>query len=98
MVSTAHGYAIYSNGVFSGIGPADGREWAHLESFIRAEYERCHPDDTFEDLKRRARFSKEDQGLLQEWMALAAKLAIGQSRIGGAEKARTNAKRNRAAA
>jgi len=33
---------------------------------------RCHPDDTLDDLKRRASFSKEDRGLLRDWMAVAA--------------------------
>lgn len=42
-----------------------------LEAFIRDDYERCHPDDTFDDLRRRARFAKEDKGLLADWMALA---------------------------
>ena len=44
----------------------------YLESLIREDFERCHPDDTFEDLKRRASFSKEDKGLLRDWMAVAA--------------------------
>lgn len=43
-----------------------------LEALIRADYERCHPEDTFDDLKRRARFSKEDKGLLRDWMGVAA--------------------------
>jgi hypothetical protein len=38
------------------------------EAATRAEYERLHPDDSFDDLQRRARFSKEDQGLLREWL------------------------------
>jgi hypothetical protein len=46
-------------------------ERAYLESLIRADYEKCHPDETLEDLKRRARFSKEDKGLLRDWMAVA---------------------------
>lgn len=43
-----------------------------LESLIRQNYERCHPGDTLDDLKRRAAFSKEDRGLLRDWMAIAA--------------------------
>ena len=43
-----------------------------LESLIRKDYERCHPGDTLDDLKRRAAFSKEDRGLLRDWMAVAA--------------------------
>jgi hypothetical protein len=38
---------------------------------IRLAYERCHPEDSFDDLKHRARFSKEAKGLLRDWLALA---------------------------
>ncbi|WGD51442.1 hypothetical protein QA641_39350 [Bradyrhizobium sp. CB1650] len=43
----------------------------YLESLIREDFERCHPGET-QDLKRRASFSKEDRGLLRDWMAVAA--------------------------
>jgi hypothetical protein len=43
-----------------------------LESLVRADYERCHPSDSFEALKRRARFDKNDKGLLLDWLAVAA--------------------------
>jgi len=43
------------------------------ELWVRAEYERCHPQDSFDDLKRRAFFSKEDKGLLREWLQAAAR-------------------------
>ncbi|MGY2903392.1 hypothetical protein [Bradyrhizobium sp. URHC0002] len=54
--------------------PADveGTSDEELESLIRRDYERCHPGDTLDDLKRRAAFSKEDRGLLRDWMATAA--------------------------
>ncbi|MBR0913895.1 hypothetical protein [Bradyrhizobium japonicum] len=52
----------------------------YLESLIREDFERCHPDDTFEDLKRRASFSKEDKGLLRDWMAVAAARAAAATR------------------
>lgn len=42
-----------------------------LESLAPVEYERCHPEDSFEALKRRACFSKEDKGLLRDWLAVA---------------------------
>ena len=42
-----------------------------LESWVRAEYERCHPQESFEDLKHRAQFSKEDKGLLRDWLEVA---------------------------
>jgi hypothetical protein len=48
------------------------KERSYLESLIREDYERCHPGETLEDLKRRASFSKEDRGLLRDWMAVAA--------------------------
>ena len=55
---------------FSGDRQATSDE--ELESLIRREYERCHPGDTLDDLKRRATFSREDRGLLRDWMAIAA--------------------------
>lgn len=42
-----------------------------LEAIAREAYDRCHPDDSFDDLTRRARFSKEDRGLLGDWLAFA---------------------------
>lgn len=42
------------------------------ESPIREDFEHCHPSEPLEDLKRRASFSKEDKGLLRDWMAVAA--------------------------
>lgn len=62
----------------SQIGPPEGNEREYLESLIRSDYKRCHPDETLEDLKRRSRFSKEDRGLLRDWMALAARRVIAR--------------------
>lgn len=42
-----------------------------LESIAREAYDRCHPGDSFDDMKRRAPFSKEDRGLLGDWLAYA---------------------------
>lgn len=64
-----------ANGIRQPIGPDDAGLRAYAESLIWAEYDRCHPHDSFEDLKRRARFSKEDQGLLRDWMAAAVERA-----------------------
>ena len=61
-----------TNGVRQGIGPEDADTRARHESLVASDYDRCHPGDSFEAMKLRARFSKEDQGLLKEWMALAA--------------------------
>lgn len=64
-----------SNGILQLIGPKADDDWAKLQTFVRDEYDRLHADDTFEDLKQRARFSKEDQGALRDWMAIAAQRA-----------------------
>lgn len=48
---------------------------SYLESLIRDDYGQCHSGETLDDLKRRASFSKEDRGLLRDWMAVAAALA-----------------------
>ena len=45
-----------------------GRNPTYLESQIREDFELCHPGETLEDLKRRAAFSKEDRGLLRDWI------------------------------
>ena len=58
------------------IEPPDESECTYLELLIRSDFERSHPDEFLEDLKRRARFSKEDKGLLRDWMRLAAWRAI----------------------
>jgi hypothetical protein len=55
--------------------PTSEEERIYLESLIREDFERCHPGETLEDLKRRASFSKEDRGLLRDWMAIAARRA-----------------------
>jgi hypothetical protein len=55
--------------------PAGEVERACLESLIREDFERCHPGETLDDIKRRASVSKEDRGLLRNWMATTAKRA-----------------------
>ncbi len=62
------------------IGPVDGSGLDYLESSIRADYEHCHPGDTLADLKRRARFSKGDKGLLRDWMQVARNRAAADQR------------------
>jgi hypothetical protein len=61
-----------ANGVQQTIGPEDGELFASYEALVAPDYDRCHPGDSFEAMKLRARFSKEDQGLLKQWMAIAA--------------------------
>ncbi|AKH98808.1 hypothetical protein IMCC20628_00072 [Hoeflea sp. IMCC20628] len=66
-----------SNGITQPIGPETDEAWVEFQSLVSDEYGRLHSDDTFEDLKHRARFSKEDQGMLRDWMAIAAHHAEG---------------------
>lgn len=54
------------------IRPKDETERAYLEALIRDDYEYCHPDDTFDDMKRRAAFSREEKGIYRDWLAVAA--------------------------
>lgn len=42
-----------------------------IEAIAREAYDNCHADDTFAALMHRSRFSKEDYGLLQQWLAFA---------------------------
>jgi len=65
MLSNAHHF----------VRAADAAEQAYLESLIREEFDRCHPGETLDDVKRRATFAKEDRRLYQDWMALAAQRA-----------------------
>lgn len=49
------------------------------DDLLRSEYERCHPDDTFEALVHRAAFSKEDRRLLEDRRAaIRARLAASR--------------------
>ena len=60
------------------VRPANEAERCYLESLIRQDFQRCHPGETLEDVKRRASFSKEDKGLLRDWMAVAATRAAAE--------------------
>lgn len=40
-----------------------------LRGLAAEAYDRCHPRDSFADLERRARFSKEDRRLMEDWIA-----------------------------
>ncbi|MBL0935453.1 MAG: hypothetical protein IBJ07_11970 [Rhizobiaceae bacterium] len=46
-----------------------------IDALARRLYDRCHPDDSFDEMRQRARFSKEDRGLLRDWRAAARSLA-----------------------
>lgn len=54
-----------------------------LEEAARAAYDACHPDDSFDDLKRRASFSKEDRCLLRDWLAAAERRLSREEARGG---------------
>jgi hypothetical protein len=41
------------------------------EFWIRQQYARSHPEDTYDDLVRRASFSRHDAGLLNDWIRAA---------------------------
>ncbi len=58
------------------VRPADEAERAGLESLVREDYQRCHPGETLDDLRRRGSFSKEDEGLYRDWLAIAAARAV----------------------
>ncbi|QOZ55414.1 hypothetical protein [Bradyrhizobium sp. CCBAU 53338] len=60
------------------VNPANEAERTYLESLIREDFERCHSGETLDDVKRRASFSKEDKGLLRDWMAVAATRAADE--------------------
>jgi hypothetical protein len=49
----------------------DAKRQLRVEEIARAAFDRCHPGDSFDDMKRRASFSKEDRYLLADWLAFA---------------------------
>jgi hypothetical protein len=66
-------------------GEAAEERLDELEALIRLDYERARPGDSLEDLKRRARFSKRDKGLLGDWLAVARRrVGAGAGEPGGA--------------
>lgn len=69
MLSNSHRYML----------PANEAEWSSLEALIGEDFARCHPGETLEDIRRRAAFSKEDRGLLRDWVAVAAAHKIYRS-------------------
>lgn len=61
-----------------GGGVAGADSGACIDALARAQYERLHPDDTFDDLRRRARFDKGDKGLLAHWLATTERRLPGR--------------------
>ena len=53
------------------VDPIDDAGRVYLESLIRDDFEQSHQDDSLDDMKRRSVFSKEDRGLLRDWMSVA---------------------------
>lgn len=45
-----------------------------LERFVADSYDRCHPGDSFDDLRRRSSFSKEDRRLMEDWFEAARRI------------------------
>lgn len=64
--------SMSEDGLLRLIEPENLELRTRYEQLIRADYEHCHPGDTLDALRHRARFSKEAQGLLRDWMAVAA--------------------------
>lgn len=62
---------MFLNGVRVRLGPDEEAARTRLEARVRADYERANPGDSFDALKRRAGFSKEDKGRLRQWLAAA---------------------------
>ncbi|MDF0584950.1 hypothetical protein [Bradyrhizobium yuanmingense] len=62
------------------LDPSSAWDRTYLESLIREDFERYHPGETLEDLKHRASFSREDRGLLRDWMAVAAARSAAATR------------------
>jgi len=50
-----------------------------LEAIAAQAYDGCHADDSFEDMRHRARFSKEDRYLRNDWLAFARRQLEGAS-------------------
>ncbi len=63
------------------VHPRDDAERARLEWLVREDYDRSHPGDTFDDMKRRAAFAREDRGLYRDWLAIAAARSAGLSAL-----------------
>ena len=47
---------IFAVRFFNQTEPPDESKLDYLESLIRLDYERCHPDETLDELKHRACF------------------------------------------
>lgn len=44
-----------------------------FDSLVRRDYVRCHPGDSFARLKRGARFTKVENGLIADWLDLSSR-------------------------
>lgn len=66
------GFAPMPSNSYDFVRPASEAERAYLESLVSADYDRTHPGDSFDDMKRRRSFSAEDRGLYRDWLGVAA--------------------------
>ena len=63
--------------------PATNSQPVDLRDLVAEAYDRCHPRDSFADLEKRARFSKEDRRLMEDWVAaVRGRLSPHVSRAG----------------
>ncbi|EIM29843.1 hypothetical protein [Microvirga lotononidis] len=51
-----------------------------IEALAREQFERACRDDSFDDLKRRAAFNRQDAGRLRHWIRVAQAVAAGAPR------------------
>jgi hypothetical protein len=51
-------------------------------SVAASRYDGCHPADSFSDLIHRARFSKEDRRLMEDWLAATQRLVEAAAHVG----------------
>lgn len=51
-------------------------------SVTASRYDLCHPSDSFSDLCQKARFSKEDRRLMEDWLAATKTLMETDAHVG----------------
>ena len=72
MSSNYRDFAPMLSNSYDHVRPKNETERRHFDKLVRQDYNRAHPDDCFDDMKQRASFSPEDQGLYRDWLAVAA--------------------------
>lgn len=54
-----------------------------LVAWVAERYDRCHPTDSFDDLGRRASFSREDRRLMEDWLEAGHRALSSDDCVGG---------------